>query len=119
MDEPQGGAEAALLGPGVPGYREPSRRSYGTAVILSAALGFTGLHHFYLGRIGEGLLDLGLSIAWIYCFLQGEVLTGLVFAVLDFGHAFAVTILLLTGNLRDGDGRPVCYPGQRPRLDGR
>jgi hypothetical protein len=33
--------------------------------------------------------------------------------VADFGHSLTTTILLLTGNFRDGEGRLVCYPGQK------
>lgn len=97
----------------VPGQEVPSPKSYATAVILSSVVGFVGGHHFYLGRWVEGLLDLGLSIAWIYCFAREEMVLGFVFLVADFGHALIVTIMLLTGNFRDGDGRRVCYPGQQ------
>lgn len=90
-----------------------SDRSYGRAVILSATLGFLGVHHFYLGRVGEGLLDLALSVAWVACFATGHPVPGLLFFVADWGHALLVTVLLLTGSFRDGEGRLVCYPGQR------
>lgn len=96
----------------MPGQDVPSSRSYATAVILSSVVGFVGAHHFYLGRWAEGALDLGLSVAWIYCFIVGNVVLGIVFLIADFGHAFVVTIMLLTGNVRDGDGHLVCYPGQ-------
>jgi TM2 domain-containing membrane protein YozV len=90
-----------------------SPKSYGTAVILSSVLGFAGVHHFYLGRWAEGVLDLGLTIGWIFCFFWGEPLLGVLFLVADFGHSFVVTIMLLTGNFRDGEGRRVPYPGQQ------
>jgi TM2 domain-containing membrane protein YozV len=95
-----------------------SRRSYTTAVVLSSIFGFVGIQHFYLGRWGEGLLDVGLTIGWISALLTGHVLWLLLFLVADGGHVFVVTIMLLTGNYRDGDGLRVCYPGQRlaPRL---
>lgn len=96
-----------MLGPDA-----PSPKSYSTAVILSSVVGFVGAHHFYLGRWMEGLLDLGLTIAWIYCFSRGEPVLGFVFLVADFGHSLIVTIMLLTGNFRDGAGRRVFYPGQ-------
>jgi hypothetical protein len=98
----------AVLGPDV-----ASPKSYGTAVILSSVLGFAGAHHFYLGRWAEGVLDLGLTVGWIYCFARGEPLLGVLFLVADFGHSFVVTIMLLTGNFRDGEGRRVLYPGQQ------
>ncbi len=97
----------------MPGQAGPSPKSYATAVILSSVVGFVGGHHFYLGRWTEGLLDLGLSIGWIYCFATGELLLGFVFLVADFAHALIVTIMLLTGNFRDGEGRRVVYPGQQ------
>ena len=108
-------------GPGTPGFERPSDKSYAKAVALSGIFGVFGLQHFYLGRHLSGLLDVGLSVAWIYCFATGRVGLGLLFAALDFSHALAVTILLLTGNFRDGEGHRVCYPGQRlgPQLRGR
>jgi TM2 domain-containing membrane protein YozV len=103
----------ALLGPGVPGYEEASSRSYGRAVVLSAVFGFAGVHLFYLRRPLEGMVDLGLTLGWLYAFAVDRPLLGVLLLVLDLGHAFAVTILLLTGNFRDGSGRRVAYPGQR------
>lgn len=97
----------------VPGLERPSPKSYATAVILSSVVGYVGGHHFYLGRWTEGVLDLALTVGWIYCFAQGELALGLAFLVADLGHAFVVTIMLLTGNFRDGEGRRVCYPGQQ------
>ena len=38
---------------------------------------------------------------------------GFVLLVADFGHSMTVTVMLLTGNFRDGDGRVVRYPGQQ------
>jgi TM2 domain-containing membrane protein YozV len=96
-------------GPG-PG---PSPKSYGRAVALSAVLGWMGAHHFYLGRVGEGLLDLGLSVGWLVAFALGHPLLGVVLFLADGLHAFVVTVLLLTGNFRDGAGRVVAFPGQR------
>lgn len=82
------------------------------AVTLSSVFGFLGAQHFYLGRYAEGILDVGLSIGWIVSFFHGEVVLGIVLLVADFAHAFIVTIVLLTGNFKDGEGRVVCYPGQ-------
>jgi TM2 domain-containing membrane protein YozV len=97
----------------LPGSLQPSPKSYATAVALSAVFGFLGAQHFYLGRVVEGLVDLGLTAGWIGCFAAGKVLYGVAFALLDFGHSLAVTIQLLTGNCKDGEGRVVCYPGQK------
>ena len=90
-----------------------STKSYGVAVCLSAVFGYVGIQHFYLGRNAEGLLDLGLSIGWVYCFATGELLWGALLLAADVVHAFVVTIALLTGRFRDGEGRIVAYPGQR------
>ena len=96
-----------------PGALQPSQKSYSKAVILSAVFGFVGVQHFYLGRLGEGILDLGLTTAWIYFFATGRPLLGVLFLIADLVHALTVTIMLLTGNYRDGDGHVVCYPGQK------
>ena len=92
---------------------QPSPRSYTTAVVLSSIFGLVGFQHFYLKRWGEGLLDLGLTAGWLWAIFAGEDLWLVFFLVADIGHAFVVTIMLLTGNYRDGDGLRVCYPGQR------
>ncbi len=93
----------------------PSPKSYARAVILSSLLGWLGAQHFYLGRWAEGLLDIALSLGWIFSFLFGEPVWGALFVVADFGHALIATILLLVGSYRDGDGLRVCYPGQKLR----
>ena len=92
--------------PVLPRQEPPSPKSYGTAVALSSVLGFVGGHHFYLGRRAEGVLDAALSVAWVVCFALDHIVLGILFVVADFGHALVVTILLLTGNFRDGEGRP-------------
>jgi len=68
---------------------------------------------FLSGPVAEGLLDLGLTIGWIYCFATDKWIFGIVFLIADLAHALVVTIMLLTGNFRDGEGRRVCYPGQQ------
>jgi TM2 domain-containing membrane protein YozV len=90
-----------------------SPRSYGTAVILSAVFGLVGIQHFYLGRWAEGAVDVGLTIAWITCFALGDWAWAAFFFLGDLGHSAVVTLMLLTGNFRDGGGRLVCYPGQK------
>jgi TM2 domain-containing membrane protein YozV len=96
-----------------PGAVQPSQKRYATAVVLSAVFGFVGVQHFYLRRFGEGILDLGLTVAWVYCFTTAQFLLGVLFLIADFVHALVVTMMLLTGNFRDGDGHVVCYPGQK------
>jgi TM2 domain-containing membrane protein YozV len=99
--------------PGTPGSQQPSSKSYATAVSLSAVFGFVGVQHFYLGRLGEGLVDVGLTIGWIWSLAVGEVFLAVVLILLDFAHSMTVTIMLLTGTFRDGEGYIVCYPGQK------
>ena len=91
----------------------PSEKSYAIAVSLSAVFGVVGIQHFYLGRWLEATIDLGLAILTVFFFLTGEPLTALLFGAIDALHTFIVTIMLLTGSFRDGQGRLVCYPGQR------
>ena len=82
-------------------------------MVLSSIFGFLGVQHFYLKRWAEGLLDLALTAAWLWALGAGELGWMLLFLAADGGHAFIVTILLLTGNFRDGEGLRVCYPGQK------
>ena len=44
---------------------------------------------------------------------MGEPILGVALLLADLIHSFAVTIMLLTGNFKDGEGRVVCYPGQK------
>ncbi len=90
-----------------------SDKSYVLAVCLSATLGVLGIHHFYLGRIIEGICDLGLSVIAFFFFLRGQLVLGVLALFADWLHSFIVTILLLTGTFRDGKGYRVCYPGQK------
>jgi TM2 domain-containing membrane protein YozV len=110
--------EHVLTGPqpGLPGSQQPSPKSYAVSAALSAVFGFVGVQHFYLGRLGEGLLDVGLTIGWIWSLAAEEVFLAVVLILLDFGHSMTVTIMLLTGNFKDGDGRIVCYPGQKLKI---
>lgn len=92
---------------------EPSEKSYAHAVCLSAVFGVLGVQHFYLGRYKEGMLDLFLTAAWVYgFFVAHDPILGVVALGADIIHSFVVTIMLLTGNFRDGEGKVVCYPGQ-------
>ena len=93
--------------------KEKSDKSYVTAVCLSSVFGVIGVQHFYLGRTLEGCIDLFLTLGWIYCFATGEVLYGILFVAMDVIHAFVTTIMLLTGSFKDGQGKYVCYPGQK------
>ena len=96
-----------------PEVRTPSTKNYVVAVSLSAIFGVLGVHHFYLGRHLEGLLDLGLALLTLWLYLTGHPGWALLVFAVDSLHTFIVTIMLLTGSIRDGRGHLVCYPGQR------
>ena len=90
-----------------------SDKNYAVAVILSTIFGVFGIQHFYLGRWFLGLFDLSLSICAIYHFAIGKPGLAALFAATDFIHTTIVTIELFTGKFKDGQGRIVCYPGQK------
>ena len=94
---------------------QPSSKSYAIAVSLSAIFGVIGVHHFYLGRYLEGIIDFSLFVATLYCYVTGHFWWAIAFFVIDGLHTFVITIMLLTGSFKDGEGRFVCYPGQRLR----
>ena len=81
------------------------------AVLLSWFLPGSG--HFYLGRWVEATIDLVLFCSTIYFFVTGQILLAFVVGAIDALHTFVVTIMLLTGSFRDGQGRLVLYPGQK------
>lgn len=90
-----------------------SSRSYIVAVCLAGVFGTLGIHHFYLGRRLHGCIDMGMFIWALYLIATGRVIPGIAVFGIDFIHGVIVTILLLTGAYRDGDGALVAYPGQR------
>jgi TM2 domain-containing membrane protein YozV len=57
------------------------------AVLLCFFLGGLGIHDFYMGRIGKGILQIFLSL----------ILVGIILVIIDF-------IRLLTGSLKPKDG---------------
>jgi TM2 domain-containing membrane protein YozV len=93
-------------------HKTKSKKSYTIAVCLSAVFGIIGVQHFYLGRYFLGLTDVSLSILAVYCFISGQLFYALFFFCLDFFHSLIVTIQLLTGSFKDGEGCIICYPGQ-------
>jgi len=90
-----------------------SDKSYAVAVILSAIFGVLGIQHFYLGRIGLGLFDLGLSIVGVYYLINGQIWQAMIFLGADWIHTMIVTVQLFIGEFNDGNGDRVCYPGQK------
>ena len=96
-----------------PDHPEVSRKSYAVAVCLSGIFGVAGIQHFYLGRWVEGMLDLTALAATFYLLLTGQIVWAILVGAADALHTLVVTILLLTGSFDDGDGKRVCYPGQK------
>ena len=94
-------------------HPEVSGKSYAIAVCLSGVFGVVGIQHFYLERWAEAILDLCLFIATMYLFFTGQILWALLVGAIDALHTLIVTILLLTGTFKDGQGKLVCYPGQK------
>lgn len=90
----------------------PSEKSYATAVCLSGIFGILGIHHFYLGRYLMGIIDLTFSFLALYFFLTGRWMMALFLISVDYIHTVIITIVLLVGAYKDGDGRLVTYPGQ-------
>ncbi len=93
--------------------QQPSKKNYAIAVCLSAIFGVVGIQHFYLERWIDALIDLGLFVATIYFFFAGQFWLALLIGAIDAIHTFIVTIMLLTGSFRDGQGKLVLYPGQK------
>ncbi len=88
-----------------------SDRKYGIAVCLCAIFGLLGFHHFYLGRFAHGLLDLSMTIGAVVLLMMDNPL-GIALLVVDIIHTLVITVMLLIGAYRDGNGNIVPYPGQ-------
>ncbi|MHC9510058.1 TM2 domain-containing protein [Kangiella sp. M94] len=91
---------------------EKSKKKYAVAVCLSGIFGILGIHHFYLNRWLHGFLDLGLSIFGFYFIATGRPDLGWLLLGIDILHTIVVTIMLLIGTYKDGEGNIVTYPGQ-------
>jgi TM2 domain-containing membrane protein YozV len=93
-----------------------SPKKYGVAVALCMVFGTLGVHHFYLRNWIHGLLDLTALVGGIalITFSGNSILIGLgaMMIAADVIHTIAVTIMLLIGKTRDGQGLVVGYPGQ-------
>lgn len=89
-----------------------SPKKYVTAVCLSGIFGLLGIHHFYLGRWIHGFVDFSMTIGSIILIAAGLDLLGIILLCIDVIHTFVVSILLLVGAYKDGNGDVVTYPGQ-------
>lgn len=90
----------------------PSPKKYVTAVCLSGIFGLLGIHHFYLGRWIHGFVDFSMTIGSVILIAAGLDLLGIILLCIDVIHTFVVSILLLVGAYKDGNGDVVTYPGQ-------
>lgn len=96
-----------------------SPKSFGTAVSLCGLFGMVGVHHFYLGNVLHGLIDLGLFALAMTLIITGGVMEDdgysllgwLVFGI-DAIHSIIIFFLLIVGKAKDSQGRLVAYPGQ-------
>jgi TM2 domain-containing membrane protein YozV len=64
------------------------------AFLLGFFLGYLGIHNFYLGKTGIGIVQLVLSITVFGLFISGP-------------WAFIESILIIMGKINDADGRPL------------
>lgn len=82
-----------------------SAKSKGVAAVLCFFLGWLGIHRFYAGKVGTGILMIVLNIStFIGIFIAligvipGAILT--LWIIIDF-------IMILCGNFKDGNGKPI------------
>ena len=94
--------------------RDSSEKNYAAAVVLAAVFSLLGIHHFYVGRVGHGLIDIGITIAAVYLIISGStsenamrVGLGVLLIALDYVHTVYFTYRLITGTYRDGKGRII------------
>lgn len=86
-------------------YREAQRRlrDPDTYAVLNWFF-MVGLHHFYLGRYGRGLLDIGVVAAGIMLIIGGHMLAGLgsilVVFVLELQALFRSQVIVQVWNNR-------------------
>ena len=73
---------------------DPSDKKLLNAFLLAFFLDPLGVHRFYVGKVGTGLLMLGLTITLI------GLLASSIWAFIDW-------LMLLTGGFRDKEGRLV------------
>ena len=68
-----------------------SRKSRTVAALLAFFLGYLGIHRFYVGKVGTGILQILATC----CFGLGAV-----WALIDF-------VIIIFGNFKDGEGRYI------------
>jgi TM2 domain-containing membrane protein YozV len=91
-------APPAAMPLGLPAFTMPTKSKM-VAVLLAVVAGPLGLHRFYIGRWGSGLLFL-LSTFLIYVQLDMTYLICVVISLIDAGR-------ILAGDVKDGNGNPL------------
>jgi TM2 domain-containing membrane protein YozV len=94
-----------------------SKKKYTTAVCLSGIFGLLGIHHFYLGRWLHGIADLSMTVVAIILIGIGSEVLGYLLLGIDIIHTLIVSIFLLTGSYKDGNGYVIAYPGQTIKIN--
>ena len=54
-----------------------------------------------------------MTLGFVTFLVRGEDVQAFILLGMDVLHTIIVTFALLVGAFRDGDGRLVCYPGQK------
>jgi len=80
---------------------EVSSKSRLAAALLAWFLGTLGLHRFYIGKVGTGLLILilgvlGWATTWVFGF-------GFIFSI----WVFIDFVVILVGSMKDSNGRQI------------
>lgn len=118
-------ADPRMVGPTrAPSIPAPGSKSVGTAVALSLILpflGFSGIGHLYLERVGRGLtilfLDWAITIAAFTFLFAGLIFYAfLLLSAIFFLAAFVIYIwqIVDAGNLANEWNRRVAQTGQKP-----
>ena len=82
-----------------------SPKSRLAAALLAWFLGTLGLHRFYVGKVGTGLLILilgvlGWATTWVFGF-------GFIFLAIAGIWVFIDFVVILVGSMKDGEGRQI------------
>lgn len=79
-----------------------SDKSKLSAALLCFFLGFLGVHRFYLGRVGSGIVLMVLCVSGVVIPMFGYILTfiGFLWIIVDF-------FCIIFGSLNDSDGKKL------------
>lgn len=98
-------------------HNSPSSKSYSIAVSLCGVFGIIGVHHFYIGNILHGVLDLSLFITAIFLLnTPGSEALGGILLLIDFLHTFVVFYKLITEKQKDGNGKFITIASNKNTL---